>query len=556
MKALFTKLLCVSVFLFAAQLVQAQDVRLNVNSPASIAGNVAEVGQTGTSFGFSLAPGQSVTGDLAWVRSIESDSLGCDSLSNAAEIAGNIALVRRGECFFSDKVWYAQQAGAVAVIICNANEGEGVIPMGAGGEFAGLDTIPAVMISFEFCAQVADAINDGETINVTFAVPDFFGPVASYCYHTPVTQVIPMDAMEVKIVNTADTPVDANVTAAITDPDGMVTELTTTASLDPGQLDTVFFDPFLPTIVGEYNIEFTSDISSEVLTSSFVITEHTWATDQGGDLTFGISNNTSFVDGGLIIQTSSLCINNDQEAIATYASFGIDNPEELISGDPNADVFTAILYDADVDMDNVLDIENSFDDMLPIATGTFVLTEEYEAGSVVSLPLESFTGDPVMLAAGQPYYISILYDGVNSGLGISPIFTSSNDIEYPINLTTALFIDQLYSGWGGATNVVRLHIEGFDPTSTVDRMLEGYKVSLAPNPATELVQVTFDLDEVADDVVMNIYDFGGKVVRSERRDGILNDTVEFNVSDLPAGTYFMSILTPEGFISKKFVVAE
>ena len=44
---------------------------------------------------------------------------GCSPLTNAAAVAGNIALIDRGTCGFIVKVKNAQNAGAIAVIIAN-----------------------------------------------------------------------------------------------------------------------------------------------------------------------------------------------------------------------------------------------------------------------------------------------------------------------------------------------------------------------------------------------------------------------------------------------------
>ena len=48
---------------------------------------------------------------------------GCSALTNAAAVAGKIALVRRGNCHYSAKVYVAQQAGAAAAIVYNSNAG-------------------------------------------------------------------------------------------------------------------------------------------------------------------------------------------------------------------------------------------------------------------------------------------------------------------------------------------------------------------------------------------------------------------------------------------------
>lgn len=70
-------------------------------------------------------------------------NLACDSLANASDLAGNIALIDRGTCFFSTKILAAQAAGAVAVVMVNNLDAD---PIPMGGDSAGI-RIPAVMIS-------------------------------------------------------------------------------------------------------------------------------------------------------------------------------------------------------------------------------------------------------------------------------------------------------------------------------------------------------------------------------------------------------------------------
>ncbi len=70
---------------------------------------------------------------------------GCEALSaaSAVEVAGNIALIDRGNCNFTVKTANAQAAGAAAVIIAN-NDATGLPPL--GGNDASL-TIPTVGIT-------------------------------------------------------------------------------------------------------------------------------------------------------------------------------------------------------------------------------------------------------------------------------------------------------------------------------------------------------------------------------------------------------------------------
>ena len=105
---------------------------LTVNTPAAIAG-AYELGAA--SFGPALtSPG--VTGNVVLARDDAnaggpSTTDGCTAITNAAEVAGRIALVDRGTCGFVVKVKNAQNAGAIAVIV--ADNTASSPPPGLGG---------------------------------------------------------------------------------------------------------------------------------------------------------------------------------------------------------------------------------------------------------------------------------------------------------------------------------------------------------------------------------------------------------------------------------------
>jgi len=73
----------------------------------------------------------------------------CEGLVNIADISGNIALIDRGNCEFGFKILAAENAGAIAAIICN-NVDDAPITMAAGA-VGNQGTIPAVMISLQDC---------------------------------------------------------------------------------------------------------------------------------------------------------------------------------------------------------------------------------------------------------------------------------------------------------------------------------------------------------------------------------------------------------------------
>ena len=112
-----------------------------VNSPGGIAGDYLAPLAT---FGPNLGGG--LTGDVVAATDGTGDPLdACEPLTNGGAISGNIALVDRGNCAFTDKTLNAQAAGAVAVIVAN---NVGGVPFAMGGAAGGI-TIPSVMISMD-----------------------------------------------------------------------------------------------------------------------------------------------------------------------------------------------------------------------------------------------------------------------------------------------------------------------------------------------------------------------------------------------------------------------
>ncbi|WNG25151.1 aldo/keto reductase [Cystobacter fuscus] len=87
---------------------------LEVSAPASVAGSYPAGSST---FGPS---DYDVNGEVVLTSSgSPANTLGCSTLTNAAQVAGKIALIDRGSCNFVIKVRNAQEAGAIGVIIAS-----------------------------------------------------------------------------------------------------------------------------------------------------------------------------------------------------------------------------------------------------------------------------------------------------------------------------------------------------------------------------------------------------------------------------------------------------
>jgi uncharacterized protein (TIGR03382 family) len=86
---------------------------------------------------------------------------GCSALTNGEALAGHIALVDRGGCYFDDKTAAAEAAGAAGVILRNVNTSQSFGPMGAGsGVTVG---IPILMVAYDTGVALGAHLGEGIT---------------------------------------------------------------------------------------------------------------------------------------------------------------------------------------------------------------------------------------------------------------------------------------------------------------------------------------------------------------------------------------------------------
>ncbi len=162
----------------AASTVGFYPAAVRVDAPASLAGllpaGTASFGPPAT------AP---LSGDVVVAAPLE----GCGALTNAADVAGKVALISRGTCAFADKAVNAQQAGAIAVLIVNNAPGD---PPGLGG--TGNVNIPTRGLAQSDGEAIRTAIAAGQTVTVTFhdafrvSLPERGDSITSFSSRGPV----------------------------------------------------------------------------------------------------------------------------------------------------------------------------------------------------------------------------------------------------------------------------------------------------------------------------------------------------------------------------------
>jgi len=106
---------------------------------------------------------------------------GCEELTNASEIAGNIALIPRGSCEFGLKALYAQNAGAIGVIIRNNDEANPDTPLNLGGGASGIEVeIGVLSVSYNNGEMIREQLEDFEVpVSATLTYDDCYLTVAA-----------------------------------------------------------------------------------------------------------------------------------------------------------------------------------------------------------------------------------------------------------------------------------------------------------------------------------------------------------------------------------------
>ena len=137
----------------------AGQLLFNVNNGPLEGGHQAVAAAFGGAFTSTALTGDAVLVTDESVDPDENDA--CEPITNAGEIDGNVAVVRRGACQFGFKALAAQNAGAIAVIVVNNQEGAPIVM--AGGDDGELVTIPALMVSDvvgeAIIAELANGVN-------------------------------------------------------------------------------------------------------------------------------------------------------------------------------------------------------------------------------------------------------------------------------------------------------------------------------------------------------------------------------------------------------------
>lgn len=521
--------------------------------------NQEDCGYGTADFGGSVT--KDFSGELVWVYdNVGNDSLSCDTITK--NYTGKVALIRRGVCEFGVKAYRAFKAGAIAVIIVNDNRTTNTdcTCINIGGGTSGLAdriTIPVVFASRSLANAIDRKFKARETVTASFILLRMHTANAAFAYATPITQNDTLFNNSVHFVNiTSAAQTNVVVKVDVIAPDKTVQTISKTLATVPAGKDTLVSLPIKPKdLLGVHTAIFSNSVYKErrdTLRRQFRLTPYTYAVDnfkiekgQGG----AGPDDATFADAGLRYQVGTLYLTGDKPAVVTHTTFGLANAKDVYDPTPGSEAANDIkiaLYDADRNNDNVLDLANSFDDLRnPVASATYRITGKELPDTLFSVKLTPTTGTKIELKRNHAYYLIYSYDGSLGSTGVSVAYSYSIEGPYDNDylITPIQLGDDLYTGWSGNVAIVqRLELEGFKPTVGVKDapQLDAAKYAVTPNPASDMVRVTVNLNE-RQSLVLQLFDQTGRLVRSENQQNFQSGQLTFATRDLPAGLYTLRV---------------
>jgi hypothetical protein len=563
------------MFALIANFANAQyQVKVSVNTPSGIANADIQNSHTyysttaASNWGGYLRSGQGVTQNVVLARAGTSalDSVntkGCTFYSNAAAVAGKIALVRRGDCTFSEKAYYAFKAGAAGVIIYNRNAGEGFINMAATTPWSDTVTIPTVSISLEDATPIVNTLATA-AVNMTIKRQGFYGANTTFNYQTP--------AVEFDMPNyvTLGNPIGRDTTATIKvevkDPSNVLVRtmsrnVTLVASTANQDLTYSIQDTsYRPTVRGKYTAIFTNTLTRDTLIDNFVITDYTFGLDLGKDYNFYAEDSVRFLNANLKSDVGSIFTTNlrGRNTKVTHAAFALRTPNQFAVNEQ----FAVILYDMDPNGTGSIGGGSfTYGAFGIVASKPYNINGRERPDSLIYVEFAT----PVTLKDTSQYLVMIQYDGSVGGNGRSPKYTTGGkktyfELDAVVNAyQNATSPNFLYGGGldGSTQFVVRMYTQGFRLGTNDVPALEASQVAVFPNPSADnTINMKLDLKNIATELDINITDIYGRTVKTAKLNGVQNGVYPVDISGLTSGHYFLSVQCEEGFRTKMFEVVK
>lgn len=504
---------------------------------------------------------------------------GCSPLIN--DLTGKIAVIYRGSCAFTQKVWNAEQAGAVAaIIISNVEDVNFYMSAGAASDGPNV-TIPAVIIPLSSGHALVDAMASNDVVmfigNKLGAFPNDLGSVKGEHMIAPYggSHAAQFDGFDlgIQVYNYgANDQADVSVNASIDGPSGNVyNETVGPISMNSGDTAFIFNGNTLefPTFnlggvgnypAGDYTITYsiTSSATDDVdfdntFTSDFKVQSTVLSRAQldGSDMPVATnypSNSDGVYQSCMAVHELNASLLGGVDGMYFYPNADTTGAADAGFEFPGTEI---IGYAYEWTDTSLLDNAN----LIPLDQGFYYPNDLNERET---LQFMSFTGGGFRLQDDK-FYLFCLYTAEGQFVDFGWNSSSNN------NANTAI-TGELYSpiqtddqsaggagvawyggGWsGGASPAIGLRIVQ-DLGLKEETMING---SAYPNPAVDAVTVSIEAEGSA---VLTITDVAGKIASTESIK-LVNGEATVNTSNLETGVYIFTVTLENGQTSQFNVI--
>lgn len=430
---------------------QLPNLALEVNTPSSISGDVPILGPDG--FGPSLF--NPTTGDIAWAYSTV-DSLICDTV--VTDLTDKVALIRRGGCNFTYKIFEAQKAGAVGVIIVNTPNTENYFGMGTGINADSI-TIPSAMVADSIVQDWMTLLDSGTPVNVTFKIPHiqkltvYDTKVIPYEFRKPLTHL----GFDLIVPNTYTYTMNGTLSYRISQPNNTIVNGTASYSINPntqGTFNIQLPSPIYPNTVGEYVVEMWSSAAlGDTIRNTFTISDHLYAyvdtdIEPKHSSTSNYLYNTPDINGnsythhvGILLKTNA--VNSAPDSL--LVSWGLYNSNEYLNK-----TFNVHIYEEPAG-----GFSNNYDGLNSIASTSYTIQPEDTLNKFelfkMKLTSDIWPTDRIVFDQNKDYLLLIESPSNDTTLINPPayLYQPSPDFIGTNNASTnntVVFLDQLYMG--------------------------------------------------------------------------------------------------------------
>ncbi len=334
---------------------------------------------------------------------------------------------------------------------------------------------------------------------------------------------------------------------------GLATDYTITYTVSS---DSVDFDPSDNSLSHVYTVTDTVFSKETGRTRSLRPADALWA--DGAPHSWSIGNYFYVVNG--------------DENFNTSATIGITNPQ-----DHAGKILLFVLYKfTDSNGDQLVQPS----EREQVGANTYEITGNEMANAVLNIPMfdlnpsDPLNPGPVPLDDNSEYILMVQYttdqDDDNIFFEASEAYDFSAGVWLTEQLANPRYSHVLHIGGEedfrlvptadlSTTNfghdivpLLRMNVNKME--TNVEQLPADNSVKVYPNPASELLTVDIELVNASENVELKLIDLTGKVVDMRQYDQLQKANASFDVSQLPAGGYFLHINTEEGQRSQYFVV--